>query len=209
MNSILNKMKTTTKYWYVPMVVGILLMLFGIYVLNIPQEAYKVMVTFFSISIIMTGFSELFFYASNKMEGKGLHIAGAILHIVTGIFLLFNPASTAFVIALIVAFHLLVRSIQGLIFSFSMKDAQVPNWYLLAITSTVGIVLSLVLAAQPMIVGMSLVILTGMSFVFAGIIGIAFSIVLKRLKAASSQFEAHMRNQGGGISDADYEIVED
>jgi uncharacterized membrane protein HdeD (DUF308 family) len=191
------------------MIIGILLVLFGIYILNIPQTAYMVMVTFFSISMVITGISELFFYANNKTRNKGWQIAGAAIIVLTGIFLFFNPASTAFGISLFVAFQLLIRSVQGLFFSFSMKDAQVSNWYLLAIISVIGIVLSLTLAAQPMIVGISLVILTGMSFIFAGIIGIAFSIVLKRLKEVGKGVSQHMRQQVRDANDTDYEIVND
>jgi uncharacterized membrane protein HdeD (DUF308 family) len=204
MKRIVNKRHTVTNYWYVPMVVGILLMLFGIYILNIPHTAYLVMVTFFSITIIITALSELFFYLSNQMRDKGLHIAGALVILISGLLLLFNPSSTAFVIALFVAFQLIIRSAQGLIFSFTMKDAKVENWYLLALTSIIGIVLALVLAAHPMIIQVSLVILTGMSFIFAGIIGIASSIVLKR----ANELAAFAGKNEGGIADADYEIIE-
>jgi uncharacterized membrane protein HdeD (DUF308 family) len=199
----------TAKYWYVPMFIGILLVLFGIYILNIPHTAYLVMITFFSISIILTGLSELFFYVGNQVENKGIHIAGAILVVVTGIYLLSSPANSAFVIALIVAFQLLIRSVQGLIFSFSMKDAHVPNWYLLTITSLIGSGLAIVLAAQPMIVGLSLVILTGMCFIFAGMIGIALSIVVRRLQGTIDEFVKQAGNRSDNITDGDYEIVED
>jgi uncharacterized membrane protein HdeD (DUF308 family) len=199
----------TAKYWYVPLFIGILLVLFGIYILNIPHTAYLVMITFFSISIIVTGLSELFFYVRNKVENRGIHIAGAILVLATGIYLLTRPADSAFVIALIVAFQLLIRSVQVLIFSFSMKDAHVPNWYLLAITSLIGSGLAIVLAAQPMIVGLSLVILTGMCFIFAGMIGIALSIVVKKLQGTIDDLVKQAQNRGGNIKDGEYEIVED
>ncbi|MCE7070874.1 hypothetical protein LZG74_11205 [Dyadobacter sp. CY327] len=55
-----------------------------------------------------------------------------------------------------------------------MKDAGVGNWLLLAMISAVGIALSQALAAQPMIVSMSLVNPTGLSFSFVGMISIAF-----------------------------------
>jgi uncharacterized membrane protein HdeD (DUF308 family) len=205
MKKIIPNKFTSTKHWYLPMVVGILMMLFGIYILNIPHKAYVVMVTFFSIAIIVMGISELIFYLSNQMRDKELYLGGAVVVIISGLFLLFNPSSTAFVIALFIAFQLIIRSAQGLIFSFTMKDAKVENWYLLTITSSLGIVLALVLAAHPMIVKMSLVILSGMSFIFAGIIGIASSIVLKRANELIEQ----VNKNGSGIADADYEIVED
>jgi uncharacterized membrane protein HdeD (DUF308 family) len=199
----------TAKYWYLPLFIGILLVLFGIYILNIPQTAFLVMVTFFSISIILTGLLDLFFYIGNKVENRAIHITGAILVVATGIFLLSSPTMSAFVIALIVAFQLLVRSVQGLMFSFSMKDAHVKNWYLLAITSLIGSGLAIVLAAQPMIVGLSLVILTGMCFIFAGMIGIALSIVVRKLQATIEELVKQSENRGGNVTDGAYEIVED
>lgn len=150
--------------------------------MKVPLASLMALVTMFSISIILTGLSEVLFYSANQIPNKGLHILGAVLTLVAGLVLLFNPMSSALVIAFLVAFQLFIRSVQGLMFSFYLKRELVGNWWLLLVISILGVVISVILVSNPMIVGMSLVYMTGLSIVLGGVLAISLALSLRNVK---------------------------
>ena len=74
------------------------------------------------------------------------------------------------------------RSFQLLGISFDLKDAHVLRWGNLAIFSILGIILSFMLLANPIFSGMSLVVLTGLSFIFVGVASVILAFDLKKIK---------------------------
>jgi uncharacterized membrane protein HdeD (DUF308 family) len=192
------------RFWYVPLIIGLLLIFLGIYTFNVPLQAFAILVMIFSISFAISGALELWFTLQNKenIPNWGLHLLVSLMVLGLGVYLILNPLSSAFILAMFVAFNLLLKSVQGLFFSFSLKNTPVQNWYVLTILSGIGIVISLLLVSQPMIAGLSLVILTAMSFIFAGMIAVMFSLFLRRTKHMLKQ----VKNNREGLSE--YEVIE-
>ncbi len=203
--NMFQKMSRTIRHWYIPLITGVLLTLLGIYIFNVPAATYAVLVRFFSISFVISGVLELTFYIRNrkKIQSNWLHILGAGMVLGVGLFLLTNPAISAFMLALFVTFGLMLKAIQGLFLSFDMKQAGARNWFTLAVLSGLGIMIALLLSAQPMIAGMSLVVLTGMSFLFAGMISILFSLFLKKIKKVADD----TRDQIHDLDESEYEVI--
>jgi uncharacterized membrane protein HdeD (DUF308 family) len=99
--------------------------------------------------------------------------------------LIAKPEVAATALPFFVGFSLLFRSFQGLGFAFELKNYGVLHWGNLAIASILGIVFSMLLIAQPIFTGISLVVLTALSFIFAGIAAIVLSFQLKKIKIIS------------------------
>jgi uncharacterized membrane protein HdeD (DUF308 family) len=209
MKTILTEKTSLLKYWYIPLVIGLLLILTGLYVFSAPEAATTVMVTIFSLTIIVSSATELFFYFKNRARNKILPIAGAALLLASGVFLLFNPGSATILIALIIAIQLALRSIQGLIFSFKVKAKGVANWYLLAGLSFAGIITSVLLIKNPEIIGVSIVLIAGICFIIAGVICVGLALLAKRFSKMFTSVANQFNRQPIHPADTPFEIVEE
>ncbi|HEV7383171.1 MAG TPA: DUF308 domain-containing protein [Dyadobacter sp.] len=209
MKAILNSKNGLLKYWYIPLVIGISLLMTGLYVFSVPEEVTTVVVTLISLFIILSAAGELFFYTRSNLQNKALHIAGAVFIVLSGIYFLFDPGSATTLIALLLAIQLAVRSLQGIIFSFGLKSRGVGNWYLLALLSGAGIVSSVMLVTNPEIIGVSIVLFTGVALIMIGLLLIGLALIMKRFGALFTSATSQMRNQAGQPTDVPYEIVQE
>ena len=60
MANLLNTLINSIKHWYVPLILGILFLVFGIYIFTVPLETYVTLSILFSISFITSGLFEIF-----------------------------------------------------------------------------------------------------------------------------------------------------
>ena len=66
MANLLNTLINSIKHWYVPLILGILFLVFGIYIFTVPLETYVTLSILFSISFITSGLFEIFFSIQNS-----------------------------------------------------------------------------------------------------------------------------------------------
>lgn len=130
MATFLKTIKKTVKYWYVPAIIGVLLIVFGIYIFTTPLETYGTLTMLFSLSFLFSGIAETLFSVQNRkiIEGWGWYLTGGIFNSVIGLMLLSRPEISAFTLPLVVGFTLMFRSIQGLGFSFELKNYGSLKW---------------------------------------------------------------------------------
>ncbi|MGV4413751.1 HdeD family acid-resistance protein [Chryseobacterium sp. T1] len=184
MSNLLKSFTNSVKYWYIPLILGIVLLLFGIYIFTVPLETYLTLSVLFSISFVTSGVFEIFFSFQNSksLNGWGWYLVSGILSLAIGIYLLINPGISVVILPFVVGFAIMFRSFYLLGISFDLKDAGVMNWGNLAITSILGIILSFLLISNPLFSGISIVTLTALSFIFLGISSIVLSFDLKKVK---------------------------
>jgi uncharacterized membrane protein HdeD (DUF308 family) len=139
---------------------------------------------FFSISFIISGLLDIIFAIQNSKDLKswGWYLVNGILTLALGIYLSVYPEISMSILPFVVGFTLLFRSFLLLGFAFDLKELKVVSWGDIALLSVLGILFSFLLIANPFFTGISLVSLTALSFLFAGITSIAFSFKLKKLK---------------------------
>ena len=63
-----------------------------------------------------------------------------------------------------------------------MKSLGILNWGNTAIISVLGVIFSFMLIVSPLISGISLVVITGVSFIFTGVSSIVLSFNLRKVK---------------------------
>lgn len=184
MTTILKTFTNSVKHWYLPLILGIIFIIFGIYVISTPVETYLTLSILFSISFIVSGLLDIFFSVQNSkaLSGWGWYLVSGLLSLAIGIYLLAYPAISVSILPFVVGFALLFRSFQLLGFSFDLKDAQITNWGTLAIVSVLGIILSILLISDPVFSGISIVSLTAASFIFTGVASVILAFNLKKVK---------------------------
>lgn len=210
MATFLKTIKKTVKHWYVPAIIGVLLIVFGIYIFTTPLETYATLTMLFSLSFLFSGIAETFFSVQNRkiIEGWGWYLTGGIFNTVIGLMLLSRPEISAFTLPLVVGFTLMFRSIQGLGFSFELKNYGSLKWENLAIASILGLVFSIILLFNPIFTGISLVVMTALAFIFSGITGIVLGFQLKKLKALPSKIRKELNEKIEVLKKEYYEEIE-
>lgn len=185
------------KHWYIPLIIGILFVVLGIYVFTVPEETYLTLSFLFSLSFLVSGIAEIFFSISNRksLSNWGWFLIGGILNLLMGIYLTANPLVSIAILPFIVGFTMLFRSFQGLGFAFDLKNYGILKWGNLALLSVLGIILSFVLLANPIFTGITIVSITAMLFIVLGILGIVFSFSLKKLAELPNKINDELKEK--------------
>lgn len=184
MTTIIETIAKGIKHWYLPMIIGILFIILGIYVFRVPLDTYVTLSYIFSITFIVSGISDIIFSISNREYIKSWiwHLIGGIISLLIGIYLVMNPDISLNILPFVVGFTLLFRSAQNLGIAFELKSYGILNWGNLAIVSVVGIFLSFGLISHPILTGLSLVTITALLLIISGVYGIVLSLDLKKIK---------------------------
>lgn len=197
MATFLKTVRNTVKYWYVPAIIGVLLIILGGYLFSIPEATYFSLVVLFSLSFLFSGILEIVFSIQNKdeLEGWGWYLTSGIFSLLIGVALVAKPEVAATTLPFFIGFSLLFRSFQGLGFAFELKNYGVIKWGNLAILSILGIVFSFLLIANPIFTVISLVVMTALSFIFVGISAIVLAFQLKKLKTLPGKLRKELKDK--------------
>nr|WP_115958545.1 DUF308 domain-containing protein [Chryseobacterium flavum]REC67584.1 HdeD family acid-resistance protein [Chryseobacterium flavum] len=197
MPNLFETLTHTVKHWYIPLLFGILFLIFGIYVFSVPLTTYVTLSIFFSVSFLFSGITEIFFSLQNSksLQGWGWFLVSGLLTTAIGIYLIANPQISMTVLPFVIGFTLLFRSFQLLGFAFDMKSMRIMSWGNIALASVGGIIFSLLLIFNPVFTGISLVTLTGVSFIFMGIASIMLALDLRKVKKIPGKVSQELKNR--------------
>ena len=211
MATFFKTIRKTVKYWYVPAIIGALFVVLGFYLFTVPLETYATLTVLFSLSFLVTGLLETWFSIQNReeLEGWGWHLISGLFSLAIGILLVTKPEISALTLPMFIGFSLLFRAFQGLGFSFELKNYGVSKWGNLAIASVLGILFSFVLIFNPTFTGMSLVVMTALTFIFVGVSGIAMAFMLKKLKSFPQKITKELKEKIEDLREEYYEHLED
>ncbi|MBN2635654.1 MAG: DUF308 domain-containing protein [Prolixibacteraceae bacterium] len=201
MKTLLQTVTKSVKHWYIPLITGIILVAAGIYIFMVPLETYLTLSVLFSISFIIIGLLDIFFSIRNHkiLHGWGWYLVGGLLSLAGGIILSIYPEISIVILPFIVGFTLLFLSFLLLGYSFEMKNLGILNWGNVAILSVLGVIFSFMLIVSPLMSGISLVIITGVSFILTGVSSIVLSFDLKKLKKMSEKLSSELKNKIAAI----------
>lgn len=184
MATISKTISNTLKHWYLPLILGILFIICGIWAFRAPEATYVALSILFSISFIVSGIGDLIFAAanSNMLKGWGWYLVSGLLSLLMGIYLVAYPGISITILPFVVGFTLLFRSFQFMGFSFDLKSFGVKGWGWITFMSVLAVIFSFVLLAHPLVTGISIVVMTALSFIFIGIAYIVLAFNLKKVK---------------------------
>lgn len=195
MKTFLQTITRTVKHWYLPLIIGLILVSTGIYVFTVPLETYHALSVLFSASFIVIGLLDIFFSIRNHniLHGWGWHLVGGLLSLTCGVILIINPGISFIIMPFVVGFALLFISFFLLGYSFEMKSLGILNWGYTALLSVLGIIFSFLLIAIPLVSEFSLVVITGVSLIMAGVSSIVFSLDLRKVKRIPEKFSPELK----------------
>lgn len=203
MSNLFQSFTNTVKHWYIPLIFGIIFIGCGIYVFTVPLATYLTLSVIFSVSFLVSGITEIFFSLQNNksLQGWGWFLVSGLLTAAIGAYLISNPTISMAVLPFVIGITLLFRSFQLLGFAFDLKSQKILSWGNVAITSVGGIIFSLLLLFNPIFTGISLVTLTGISFIFIGIASVMLAMDLRKIKNFPSKVSNELRSKIKALQD--------
>ncbi|HET7115405.1 MAG TPA: DUF308 domain-containing protein [Hanamia sp.] len=201
LKSIIN----TIKYWYMPLLAGLFFVIVSVIVFASPLSSFGALAILFSLSFLFGGVAEIIFSVTNRgqMVNWGWSLAFGIITLLMGILLLTNTALSMAILAYYVGFTILFRSIAAASFAIDIKKYGSKNWGGLLALGILGAITSFILLWNPVFAGLSAVFFVALSFLFAGLFSIYFSLQLRKLHKFSKELPTKVK---GGFENLAEEI---
>ncbi len=182
-NPFIKKITESVRHWYIPLIVGMILIGTAIWTFSYPAESYLVLTTVFSLSFLFSGILEIFFAVANRKEldNWGWTLTLGIMTALVGVMLLTNPEISMISLPLYVGFVLMFRSFVAMGIAIDLKNYGVLEWGTLMVIGVLGLIFSLILIRNPIFAGMTLVFWTGTALLLSGVFNIYVAMKLKNL----------------------------
>jgi len=170
--------KTTfgkTNLW-IAILKGLMLVIFGVWLLKSPSENLTRLSIIFGILIIIGGLLEVGLAFSNRQKHKKWEwtLTSGILDVLFGAFLVANPSIILWLISIFVSIWLLIRGIIAIRNAFILKKTDNPNYNYSLILGIILIVFAIIFILHPQILGITIVFWTALAFISLGL----FRIIL-------------------------------
>jgi uncharacterized membrane protein HdeD (DUF308 family) len=152
-------LRGVTRAWWLFLILGVLWILFGMFVLSYNVGSLLALAVFAGVTFIMTGVNQLL-AAGRVQSWRWLYLVGGALSFVAGIMALVWPGRTLLVLAGILAWFLVFKGIVDIVAALSNHGR--PYWWVALILGILELLLGMWAAGYP---GRSL-------FVFVNLVGI-------------------------------------
>jgi len=177
------KINKKVNQWWWPLVLGILMILFGIFLLVQPIPAFIGISIFFASVIFASGIINTIFSIVNRkiISGWVWYLLMGIFELVIGIAMFFQPHLALEFTILFTGFWLMFRSFLGISFALEMKKLGFKGWGWSMFWSVLTLIFSFLVLINPLIGMVSVVVLTAVPIIMMGIFAISLSLLLKKL----------------------------
>ncbi|MFV0590105.1 MAG: HdeD family acid-resistance protein [Draconibacterium sp.] len=177
-----NVIKQTGKNWWVPLLIGILLIITGVWTLFSPAASYVALSILFSTIFLISGILEIYFAVANRneMHNWGWNLAFGILTTIFGLLLLINPEISMVTLPFYVGFIIMFRSIMAIGWATDLRSIPGVRSGNIMILAILGLIFSFILLWNPLFAGLTIVIWTGLGFLFVGGSSINLSFQLRK-----------------------------
>ncbi len=175
----------TIRNWWLLTVIGIGLVVLGIWVYKNPIENYVALSALFSAMIFVSGIMEVGFALSNRkiMKDWGWQLAGGLFDLIIGFVLITRPELSMLVLPIIFGIWLIFRGMIQVSRGFLLKQYQYAGWWWSVIGGILVIIFGFFVANNPLFGSITIVTWTSLSLIFLGILTVAFSFLVKRIQS--------------------------
>ncbi len=183
-NQFFRGAERTIKYWYLPLLLGVLLIAVGLYAFTTPLESFIALSVLFAYTFLVTGILEIIYAFSNRayLHGWAWSLAVGIIDFIVGILLVARPDISMLALPLFVGFGILFRSIVSIYWATALRKVGISEWSYMLVLGVLGLLFSFIMLWNPVFAGMTIVFYTAFAFILIGVFNVYISIKLKELK---------------------------
>ena len=174
MNTIV---KTNNSNWWVSLIKGLVLMIFGVWLFKSPNESLVTLSFIFGIFILVGGLLEvgLAFKSRNTHEKWNIGLTSGILDILLGVLLMANPGFILQLISILISIWLLYRGILSIRYALVLKNAQNKNWYWGLSFGIILILFGGIFVWHPEVIGFTIGIWVSIAFISLGLLRVIYA----------------------------------
>jgi len=171
--------------WWVFVVGGLAMALFGLLAFSNPGIALFVLATFFAASVMVDGISNIVGSLQNRdKDGWWILLLMGVLGATVGGYALIKPPLSIMAFILIVAFEAMVLGVFLIMLGYRVRKSTSREW-VLYLTGALSIVFGIMVIANPVTgSGAIMLMIASWSFV-VGILKVGFGLKVRRLAAAA------------------------
>ena len=174
-------MRRRSGFGWMELIIGILLILLGIFTFLSPGSALTGVVIIYGVIAVIMGIADIIFYV--KVEkyvgfGPSISLISGVLSIMSGIMLLVYPNAGKWVLTLLFPIWFIAHCISRLSHLGTIRVVAGSFYYYFAlIVNILGIVLGVIMILNPFISGISISLAVGAYLILTGVesVIIAFS----------------------------------
>jgi Uncharacterized conserved protein len=184
------------KQWWWFLVIGILSLITGYAILSNPAEGYLSLSVLFTIMMIGSGFSQIFFAISsrNYLKGWGWTLASGILDLALGIFLAIYPTITMATLPFFVGFYLVFRGFYLVGSSLELNALGIRGWGWALVGGISLTILGFLTLNHPVAGAFGIVGFSGSAFIVNGIFSSILAFQLKSVKNDFEKFDKEVKS---------------
>ena len=183
MKTFIDKMDYAVKNWWLSLLVGLLYIIVAIYLMFAPLASYVALSILFSVSMFVSGLFEIAFALANKkgISSWGWYLAGGIIDLILGIYLIAYPMVSMEVIPFIIAFWLMFRGFSSTGYSIDLKRYGTRDWGWYMAFGILAIICALIILWQPAVGALYVVYMISFTFFIIGLFRVMLSFELRNL----------------------------
>lgn len=183
MNSIDEKISSAVKNWWASLLLGLLYILIAICLMFTPLASYIALSILFSIAMFVSGTLEILFAVTNRhhISSWGWYLAGGIIDLILGIFLMLSPGLSMAVLPFILAFWLMFRGFSSTGYAMDLKRYGTGSWGWYLAFGILAIISSIAIIWYPGLGVFTLVYLIAYALLIIGIFRVMLSFELRSL----------------------------
>ena len=189
MKSFIDTINFGVKNWWVSLLLGLLYILIAICLMFTPLASYVALSVLFSVSMFVSGTLEILFAVTNRknISSWGWYLAGGIIDMILGFYLIAYPLLSMEVIPFIIAFWLMFRGFSSVGYAMDLKRYGTKDWGWYIALGILAVICSLIILWQPAVGAIYAVYMISFAFLIIGFFRIMLSFELKNLHKRSSQ----------------------
>ena len=190
MKTIFDELQQEVKNWWISLILGILYVIVAISLMFSPLSGYAVLSILFSVSMLFSGLLEISFAVSNRrrVSSWGWYLAGGIIDMILGFYLITYPMLSMEVIPFIIAFWLMFRGFASTGYAMDLKRYGTRNWGWYMAFGVLAILCSIGIIWQPGLGALSLVYMIAYTLLIIGIFRVMLSFELKSLHKRNKEY---------------------
>ena len=179
--NLISDIRTVVRYWWLFLLLGSLLIAFGLLVFSFPATAYADLTVLFIVAFFVNGLLETGFAISNHRlhSGWGWHLAGGLLDLAAAAVLFFTPILAAISLPFFTGLWLLFRSVSTIGRCFSLPVIWPEKAWLMAL-ATGGLVFAFLILYYPVLGAYGLILWTGCALLSIGLFYLFLGLHLRR-----------------------------